>query len=150
MNEFEKPKKGKLIKKIGMIAGLGIAAVSGTVKYGGKIVDQVQNAASAENNIETHESIGIIVKKLNTSAKSYANFPARGLGPILAKMGNTSEIWNVEIKVDGRNLITPVSKQQFDSLVEGQGYSIVYNTTKNNPHGWVDSIQMTNVEKIKY
>jgi hypothetical protein len=150
-NNFEKPRK--TTRRDFLAGGLGgaaaTAAVIGVATHGEKIVDQIKNLGPKEI-IETHEGIGSIVKKTHTPAEIHKSFPIGPksvLGEILRRMDDKAEAWGVEVKIDGRNLKVPVSKQQFDTFIEGHEYKIVYKNEQNDQQGWVDSIEGL---KIKY
>ena len=144
-NNLEGPKNNSRRKFI--IGGLATAAAAvGVTKYGGKILEKLQ----PDEGIEIHEGIGFIGKKINTPADSHESFPIGPksvIGEILASMADKPETWSVEVKIDGRNLTTSVSKEQFNALVEGTGYNVVYKTAQKNQQGWVDSIAGV---KVKY
>jgi len=146
MNKFESP--GKIIKQIALLGGITAVTIGG-INQKDRIVNAIEQLAPKEN-IEIHKSMGIIFKKIYNPAGTSGtikgvNVP--GLTPLLMRAFNEKENWNAEIKVDGRLITTPITKQQFDTLVEGKECSVVYKTTKDNQQGWIDSIAG---EQIKY
>jgi len=143
-NNFEKPGK-RITRREFLVGGLATAAAAvGITKYGGKILEKLQPSEIIEN----HEGTGTISKKIHTPAQIHATLPMeRGVSPLLNHLGDKPETWSVEVKIDGRILIVPVSKEQFDTLIDGSEYAIVYKTEQKNQQGWVDSIAGV---KVKY